>query len=71
MTKLIIKACTTKKEIPAWGITDGKRWFFYAYTTKLRAEQVSERFANQAQVDANISYPEPVELVDLGGERTG
>lgn len=49
-----------------WGITDGKKWFFYAYSTKERAEVMLEHFNSPSVIEVNISQPQPFKLAREG-----
>ena len=46
----------------AWGITDGKKWFFYAYETQAEAEAVMAKFTTPDHVRVNIAHRAPVAM---------
>lgn len=56
-----------QKHRVGFGITDGKKWFLYAYVSKETAQNVLKRIlSNQMAtmcLTLNISYPEPLQLV--------
>lgn len=60
MDKLFVKQCRL-----GFGITNGKKWFFYAYPTIAVAEGIMRKFTTQQHIDVNVSHAEPLELVNL------
>lgn len=46
-----------------WGITDGKKWFFYGYDSQHAAETIRDRIVGEVAIRVNISLPAPVSLV--------
>jgi hypothetical protein len=63
---LKIKECKVGGQV-GFGVTDGKKWFSFAYTEKYRAESVLVKIlANnptQESIKVNIDRPEPIQLV--------
>ncbi len=49
---------------PCWGITDGKKWFFFGYRTEDRAKAMLRNFSTPLHVSVNISQSQPMSLVD-------
>lgn len=49
---------------PCWGITDGKKWFFYGYPSEERASAMLPSFSTPTHVRINISYDAPMALVN-------
>jgi len=49
---------------PCWGITDGKRWFFYGYRTEAKATAMLPSFSTPLHVSVNITQAGPMSLVD-------
>lgn len=49
--------------VNAFGITDGKKWFFYAYSTKESADALLPHFDTEIKIRVNISHPMPYQLV--------
>lgn len=43
-----------------FGITDGKKWFIYAYTTKEKAEALLPSFDFPGRVGVNIAFSAPL-----------
>ena len=58
--KVYVKKCRL-----GWGLTDGEKWFFYAYPTQEAAEGIKASFdaGDSITHEVNISYPEPLQLV--------
>lgn len=48
---------------PAYGITCNKRWFFYAYTEKSKAERIVNNPDIRNKLIANIAYTQPLQIV--------
>jgi hypothetical protein len=50
-----------------WGITDGEKWFFYAYTSKELADAVNERDGDwdPETIRVNISQAAPQKLCSI------
>ncbi len=62
---LQVKGSTVKSQgVPTncFGITDGKKWFFYAYLTKAEAEGVMAKITPD-KVSVNIAHPAPLVIV--------
>ena len=53
-----VKGCKVKG-LSAYGITDGKKWFFYAYKTKERAEKMLPIFTTEEVIRVNIAHDNP------------
>lgn len=54
----------------AYGITDGNKWFFYCYRTRLAAATVVRAcngFDEDTVRHVNISYPNPQHLSEFKG----
>ena len=52
-----------KKHSLGYGITDGEKWFYYAYENREKALEVMVRILLRGFIRVNISYPEPMELI--------
>lgn len=48
---------------PCWGITDGKKWFFYGYRTEAQATGMLASFTSPQHVSVNIAHDGPMSLV--------
>ena len=59
---LHVKSCSVGGK-KAWGITDGKKWFFYAYETKDWAEAMARHFKTPELIRVNINVSQPVQMV--------
>ncbi len=62
-TTLSVKECTVDN-LKAFGITNGKTWFFYAYKTRQRAQAMIPHFDTPGRVTVNISQPQAFKLVE-------
>ena len=54
---IVVKQCKVLG-VPSFGITDGKKWFFYAYPSEDVAVRVACKITPD-KVATNISYYEP------------
>jgi len=61
-----IKPVTVKKIGSSYGITDGKKWFFYCYRTAERAQAVLDKvnFNDPETRRINIAHEKPLTLVE-------
>jgi hypothetical protein len=55
MKTLKVKRCDL-----GFGITDGKKWFAYAYPTQEQAEKILPCFITENEININISYSHPI-----------
>ena len=57
-----VKQITVDNKV-AYGITDGKKWFFYAYKNKSKAEEILNDSSIKNQLVFNVAYPKPLCIV--------
>lgn len=62
--KLKIRTCNVQGR-SAFGITNGKMWFAYAYRTSEQAEKIVANLDTPGKIRVNISRPAPLTFVDL------
>jgi hypothetical protein len=62
-----VKPCTVGGR-KAFGLTDGKKWFFYAYETRAAATSMLRHFTEPKVVEVNISQPQPFKMADDANE---
>lgn len=71
METLKVKA-VTHEGVQRWGITDGKRWFYWCYTSEGIAREVSKKMTeggwSRTQHEVNICYDKPRLLSPYQGE---
>src|SRR5271154_4893894 len=52
-----------------FGITDGDKWFFYAYPSFEEAASMLKHFEDPEKIRVNISYSNPVHLLQPGSQQ--
>ncbi len=63
METIRVKQCVVDGK-KVFGLTNGKKWFFYAYTTKERAEGMIQHFTAPKVIEVNISQPQAYKIVE-------
>lgn len=66
--KLVVKPVKTdfpnkERNFSGYGITDGKKWFAYAYPTQEKADGMLKHFSDADIIRVNIAHPSPISLI--------
>lgn len=67
---LYVKAFRNEK-LSGFGITDGRKWFFWLYETEREATFVCERIKQSGYIVTNIAYNEPLSKAPLREVKPG